>query len=78
VQPEAMRPMSTIRKLARILTDEVHGEFHITLEAQDGETFQVCATETQVQDLIVELDALIGDDADEEDDLTERKEFGDE
>ena len=69
--------MSPIRKLARILTDEVHGALHITLEADDGETFQVSATQAQVEDLIVELDALIADD-EEEDDLTERKELGDE
>ncbi|MER2265576.1 hypothetical protein [Methylobacterium oxalidis] len=69
--------MSPIKKLARVLTDEVQGEFRITLEAEGGETFQVAATEQQIADLIDELDDLLGDDADE-DEVTEHKEMGDE
>ena len=69
--------MNPIKRLARVLTDEVHGEFHLTLETEDGATFRVCATEKQISDLIQELDELLGDDG-EEDDLTERKELGDE
>ncbi|AWN44382.1 hypothetical protein [Methylobacterium durans] len=69
--------MAPIKRLARVLTDEVHGEFHITLEAEGGETFQVAATEQQIADLIDELDDLLGDDADE-DEVTEHKEMGDE
>ena len=40
--------MNPIKKLTRVLTDEVHGEFHLTLEAENGETFQVSATEKQM------------------------------
>ena len=69
--------MNPIKKLSRIFTDEVHGEFHLTLEAEDGATFRVCATEKQISDLIQELEELLDNDA-EEDDLTERKELGDE
>ena len=68
--------MNPIKNLSRILTDEVHGEFHLTLEAEDGQTFRVRATEKQITDLIQELEELLGDD--EEDELTERKELGDE
>ncbi|GEP07813.1 hypothetical protein [Methylobacterium oxalidis] len=69
--------MASIKKLTRVLTDEVHGEFRITLEAEGGETFRVAATEQQIADLIDELDDLLGDDADE-DEVTEHKEMGDE
>ncbi|WP_132256113.1 hypothetical protein [Methylobacterium segetis] len=69
--------MAPIKRLARVLTDEVHGEFRLTLEAEDGATFQVSATEQQIADLIDELDDLLGDDADE-DEVTEHKEMGDE
>ena len=68
--------MNPIKKLSRILTDEVRGEFHLTLEAEDGQTFQVRATEQQITGLIQELEELLSND--EEDDLTERKELGDE
>jgi hypothetical protein len=69
--------MNPIKRLTRVLTNKVHGEFLITLEAKDGETFQVAATEQQIADLIQELDGLL-DDADEEDEVTGRKEMGDE
>ncbi|AWN42862.1 hypothetical protein DK389_23110 [Methylobacterium durans] len=69
--------MTPIKRLARFLTDEVHGEFHITLEAEGAETFQVIATEQQIAGLIEKLDDLLGDDADE-DEVTEHKEMGDE
>jgi len=68
--------MNPIKKLSRIFLDEVRGEFHLTFEAEDGQTFQVRATEKQVTGLIEELEELLGDD--QEDDLTERKELGDE
>lgn len=68
--------MNPVKKLSRVFLDEVRGEFHLTFEAEDGQTFQVCATETQVMDLIVELEELLSDE--QEDDLTERKELGDE
>jgi hypothetical protein len=64
--------------LARILSDEIRGEFYLTIENEDGEIFQVRATEQQVADLIEELDDLLGDDAEEEDEVTEHKEMGDE
>jgi hypothetical protein len=70
--------MNPIKRLARVFTNEVHGEFLITLEAKDGETFQVAATEQQIANLIQELDELLGDDDDEEDEVTGRKEMGDE
>lgn len=69
--------MAPIKKLTRVLTDEVHGEFRITLEAEGGETFQVVATEQQIADLIDQLDDFLVDDADE-DAVTEHKEMGDE
>ena len=68
--------MTPIKNLSRVITDEVRGEFHLTLEAEDGQTFRVRATEEQITGLIQELEELLGDD--EEDDLTERKELGDE
>jgi hypothetical protein len=68
--------MNPIKNLSRILTDEIHGEFHLTLEAEDGQTFRVCVTEKQITGLIQELEELLR--YDEEDDLTERKELGDE
>jgi len=70
--------MNPTKRLARILTDEIHGEYQITLQAEDGETFRVIATEQQIADLMDELDDLLGDDADEEDEVTEHKEMGDE
>jgi antitoxin component of MazEF toxin-antitoxin module len=70
--------MTLPKKLARILSDEIRGEFHLTIENEDGEIFQVRATEQQVADLIEELDDLLGDDAEEEDEVTEHKEMGDE
>ena len=71
--------MNPIKRLARVLTNEVHGEFLITLEDEDGEAFQVAATEQQIANLIQELDELLGDDDDdEEDEVTGRKEMGDE
>lgn len=69
--------MRAPKRLSRVLSDEVHGEFHLTFEAEDGEVFRISVTEKQVEDLIQELDDLLGDDA-EEDELTERKELGDE
>ena len=69
--------MNPIKRLTRVLTNKVHGEFLITLEAKDGEAFQVAATEQQIANLIQELDGLL-DDADEEDEVTGRKEMGDE
>jgi antitoxin component of MazEF toxin-antitoxin module len=70
--------MTLPKKLARILSDEIRGEFYLTIENEDGEIFQVRATEQQVADLIEELDDLLGDDAEEEDEVTEHKEMGDE
>lgn len=66
------------KKLARVLSDEIQGEYHLTFEAEDGEVFRVRANEQQVADLIQELDDLLGDDAEEEDEATEHKEMGDE
>ncbi|KQP88971.1 hypothetical protein [Methylorubrum extorquens] len=70
--------MKSLKKLARVLTEELHGEFCLTLEAEDGEAFGIRMTEKQIEDLIQELDDLLGDDTDEEDAATERKEMGDE
>jgi hypothetical protein len=70
--------MTLPKKLARILSDEIRGEFHLIIENEDGEIFQVRATEQQVADLIEELDDLLGYDAEEEDEVTEHKEMGDE
>ena len=68
--------MNPVKKLSRIFLNEVRGEFHLTFEAEDGQTFQICATEAQVMAFIEELEELLSDD--QEDDLTERKELGDE
>ncbi|MGH1572686.1 hypothetical protein ACRAWG_20955 [Methylobacterium sp. P31] len=70
--------MTTPKKLARMLSDEIRGEFHLTFENEDGEVFRVRATEQQVMDLIEELDELLGDDSEQEDEITEHKEMGDE
>ena len=70
--------MRAPKRLARVLSDEIHGEYHLTFEAEDGEAFQVSATQQQIEDLIQELDELLGDDAEEEDEVTEHKELGDE
>ena len=70
--------MRAPRKLARVLSDEIHGKYHLTFEAEDGEVFRISATQQQVEDLIQELDELLGDDAEEEDEVTEHKELGDE
>lgn len=70
-----MRPP---KKLARVLSDEVHGAFHLAFETEDGEVFRVRASEQQITDLIQELEDLLDDDAEDEDAVTERKEMGDE
>ncbi|WP_019905941.1 hypothetical protein [Methylobacterium sp. 77] len=67
-------PMTSIKKLARVLTDETEGGYRLTFESVDGEIVQFLATEDQVNDLIDELDELIGDDADEKPELTEEEE----
>jgi hypothetical protein len=69
--------MSPIKKLARILTDEIRGEFDLTFEAEDGQIFRFRATEEQIVDLIRDPEKILKDD-EEEDDLTESKELGDE
>ncbi|KQP33768.1 hypothetical protein ASF49_07825 [Methylobacterium sp. Leaf104] len=66
--------MTPTKKLARVLTDEAEGGYRLTFEASDGEIFRIVATEDQVNDLIDELDELIGDDADEKPDLTDEEE----
>ena len=70
--------MTLPKKLARMLSDEIRGEFHLTFEYEDGEVFRVRATEQQVAGLIEDLDELLGDDVEAEDELTEHKEMGDE
>jgi hypothetical protein len=70
--------MTPPKKLARMLSDEIRGEFHLTFENDDGEVFRVRATEQQVTALIEDLDELLGDDVEAEDELTEHKEMGDE
>ena len=70
--------MTVPKKLARMLSDEIRGEFHLTFENEDGEVFRVRATEQQVAGLIEDLDQLLGDDVESEDELTEHKEMGDE
>jgi hypothetical protein len=58
--------MAGMKKVERILTDEVKGGFRMTFECEQGEIFQFLTTEAQVNDLIEELDELLGsDDADE-------------
>ena len=60
--------MAPAKKLARALTDEVEGGFHITLETDDGEIIRVFATEAQLADLADEFDELLDtDDAEEGD-----------
>ena len=66
--------MTPTKKLARVLTDETEGGYRLTIETADGEIFRVLATEDQVNDLIDELDELVGDDADETPPLTEEEE----
>ena len=70
--------MRAPKKLARVLSDEIRGEYHLTFEGEDGEVFRISATQQQIEDLIQELDELLGDDAEEEDEVTEHKELGDE
>ncbi len=70
--------MTVPKKLARMLSDEIRGEFHLTFENEDGEVFRVRVTEQQVAGLIEDLDQLLGDDFESEDELTEHKEMGDE
>lgn len=70
--------MTLPKKLARMLSDGIRGEFHLTFENEDGEVFRVRATEQQVAGLIEDLDELLGDDVEAEDELTEHKEMGDE
>lgn len=70
--------MTPPKKLARMLSDEIRGEFHLTFENEDGEVFRVRATEQQVTALIEDLDELLGDNVEAEDELTEHKEMGDE
>lgn len=66
--------MTPTKKLARVLTDATEGGYRLTFEAVDGEIFRILATEDQVNDLIEELDELIGDDADAQPELTEEEE----
>ncbi|MCC0805875.1 hypothetical protein FPV16_06490 [Methylobacterium sp. W2] len=66
--------MTPTKKLARVLTDETDGGYRLTIETVDGEIFRILASEDQVNDLIDELDELIGDDADEKPALTEEEE----
>lgn len=66
--------MTATKKLARVLTDETEGGYRLTFESVDGEIFRILATEDQVNDLIDELDELIGDDAEAEPELTEEQE----
>ncbi|NEU15016.1 hypothetical protein G3T14_23520 [Methylobacterium sp. BTF04] len=66
--------MHSTKKLARVLTDEVEGGYRLTFEAVDGEIFHILATKDQVDNLIDELDELVGDDADEKPELTEEEE----
>ncbi|WP_457108689.1 hypothetical protein [Methylobacterium sp. P5_C11] len=70
--------MTLPKKLVRMLADEIRGEFHLTFENEDGEVFRVRVTEQQVAGLIQDLDELLGDDVENEDELTEHKEMGDE
>ena len=70
--------MAGMKKVERILTDEVNGGFRMTFECEQGEIFQFLTTEAQVNDLIEELDELLGsDDADEADD-GEKEHIGEE
>ena len=58
--------MVPAKKLARALTDEVEGGFHITLETDDGEVIRVFATEDQLTDLADEFGELLdAEDAEE-------------
>lgn len=66
--------MTPTKKLARVLTDETEGGYRLTFESVDGEIFRILATEDQLNDLIDELDELIGDDADEKPELSEEEE----
>lgn len=70
--------MTLPKKLVRMLSDEIGGEFHLTFENEVGEVFRVRVTEQQIEDLIEELDELLGDDAEQEDEVAEHKEMGDE
>ena len=66
--------MASTKTLARVLTDETEGGYRLTFESTDGQIFRIFATEDQVNDLIDELDELVGDDADERPELTEEEE----
>ncbi|KQO50410.1 MULTISPECIES: hypothetical protein [unclassified Methylobacterium] len=66
--------MTLTKKLARVLTDETAGGYRLTIETVDGEIFRILATEDQVNDLIDELDELVGDDADDIPALSEEEE----
>ncbi|MBX9930905.1 MAG: hypothetical protein K2Y56_05120 [Methylobacterium sp.] len=66
--------MTLTKKLARVLTDKTEGSYRLTFESVDGEIYRILATENQVNDLIDELDELVGDDADKGPELTEEEE----
>ncbi|GEP07710.1 hypothetical protein [Methylobacterium oxalidis] len=70
--------MNPNRKLARFAADEVQGAYQITLESDDGESLQVLATAQQIEELMRDLDELLGRDAEGEDEVTERLSMGDE
>jgi hypothetical protein len=70
--------MAGMKKVERILTDEVKGGLRMTFECEQGEIFQFLTTDAQVNDLIEELDELLaGDDADEPSD-DEKEHVGEE
>ncbi|MER2264080.1 hypothetical protein [Methylobacterium oxalidis] len=70
--------MNPNRKLARFIADEVQGAYQITLESDDGEALQVLATAQQIEELMRDLEELLGRDAEGEDEVTERLSMGDE
>jgi hypothetical protein len=69
--------MHLARKLARVLIEEVPSGCLLTIEDENGEAYQIIATESEVEDLIQDLQAYLSR-AGKEDDLVEREEMGDE
>ncbi|MDP4006216.1 hypothetical protein [Methylobacterium sp. NEAU K] len=74
---KAQGVMSPIRKLDRVLTEEVSAGCQLTIEDENGEAYQIVATESQIKALIEDLSAYLSK-AGTEDELVDHEEMGDE
>jgi len=69
--------MSYNRKLDRVLLEETPSGCQLTIEDEDGDAYQIVATEKQIKILIEDFTRYLAQ-ADEEGDLVDREEMGDE